>query len=345
MSLQNVHWRLTFWYVLIVMIISLTFSAVVYLISFHEITIFNRTQSTILRRTSPRLLSLDFNIDEFESLRQKQVDELKDRMLINLALTNLTILLLAGLASYYFSKKTLQPIEEMLNLQNRFTADASHELRTPLAAIKIETEVALRDKNLNLAESKKLLKSNLEEIEKLEKLSNDLLELAQYDTISPEKFSDNFKSFSIKAVIHESIDNLSAVAQKKQIKIKTKIGREKIKVDHDKILELFNILLDNAIKYSPEKSQIIIESEVKNKIFTIRIKDSGIGIAETDLPFIFDRFFRADQARSKEKYRGYGLGLSIARQIIKAHHGDIIVESNLGHGTTFVIKLPLVIKF
>lgn len=321
--------------------ISIGFSVIIYSMSFYEINIFNAVQSDALhgRGQVIKNISPTFDIDEFENLRTKQLADLKYKIIRNLVVTNLLILVLAGLASFILAKMTLKPIEEMFDLQNRFTADASHELRTPLAAMKLEIEVALRDKKLNTLESKKVLKSNLEEIEKLEKLSNGLLELAQYQAgqIKPE-----FVNLATKLLVAEAIERVKNVAEKKKIKIMTKIEAKNIYGDQNSLVQLMTIFLDNAIKYSKNESSVHINVREQDKYTVIKIKDKGIGIMAMDLPHIFDRFYRADQSRSKEKNEGYGLGLSIAKQIVGMHKGLVNVESSPNIGTIFTIKVPLI---
>lgn len=338
MIFKNARLKLTFWYVLIIMIISTIFSVLVYQISFREIRIINVNQSNILRRIPSRPMQQDFSFDEFEKFREQQFAQLKQRLIINLIFTNLIIFVLAGLASYVFAKRTLKPIEDVLDLQNRFTADASHELRTPLAAIKIENEVALRDKRITLTETKKVIKSNLEEINNLTGLISSLLDLSQYQL---ETNSDNFKLISTKEVINKAIEDMMPIAEKKGIQIRKNLINADIKADENQIARLVTILLDNAIKYSQPKNKIEVKSFADKESFCLTVKDNGIGIRQSDIPFIFDRFYRADQSRSKEKYHGYGLGLSIAKKIIYFYKGSIAVESLEKEGTTFKIKIPL----
>ncbi len=341
MPFKSAQLKLTLWYILIVMIISTMFSGLVYLVSFHEIGIFNHNQSVVLRMPPPRQLQTNFDIDAFETLRQQQLDQLKDRMIRNLLMTNLAIWLLAGLASYFFAKKTLEPIQEMVELQNQFTADASHELRTPLAAMKLETEVALRSKNLKLLEAKAMLQSNLEEMAKLENLANGLLELAQYE-IGQNKNQDlSSDKIKIKDLIVSIVQKFTKIAAVKNVKIKTKISNLKIIGNETQIAKLITILVDNAIKYSKPKTIVQIETNLQKNHLLIKIQDQGIGISAQDLPHIFDRFYRADQSRSKEDYAGYGLGLAIAKQIVKLHNGTIEVKSQPNLGTTFTVSLPL----
>jgi len=340
MIFKSTIFQLTGWYVLIVMIISMLFSSLVYRISANEIGTFNRKQSMTMRQSfefGPSFSNI--RIKDIEELRERQLVELRHNLIKNLMLTNLIILLLAGIASYYLAKRTLKPIEDMVDLQNRFTADASHELRTPLAAMKLENEVALRDKKLNLTIAKDLLKSNLEEIDKLEELSNNLLKLAQYQ--QEQEFS-KYKEFSVKEVINQAVKRIEPISKNKQIAIETKNVKDiRIEGDEKNIIDLLVIILDNAIKYSSSKTTVVIESFSNKKYALVKIKDQGIGIKGSDLPHIFNRFYRADQSRSKENYSGHGLGLSIAKRIVDSHSGFIDAQSTIGEGSVFIVKLPL----
>jgi signal transduction histidine kinase len=339
MTFWGARIRLTFWYVLIVMVISLTFSVVVYRISSHEISVFNSRQSIILRGDPVlRGAPAPYRIEDFETARTQQLEDLRNHLIQNLALANIIILVLSAMSSYFLAKRTLSPIENMMELQNRFTADASHELRTPLAAMEVEIEVAMRDKDLSMADSRKLLKSNLEEIERLKELSNSLLELAQFQDLSKKIVAE---SFSLKETIELVITKVQKMADSKNIKIIASNQDVLVNTDKNDVMELVGIILDNAIKYSSEKKRIWVESTITKKNILITIKDEGIGIKKEDLPFIFNRFYQADTARSIDKGTGYGLGLAIAKQIVERHNGTIEVESNAAQGTIFKIKLPV----
>lgn len=235
------------------------------------------------------------------------------------------------------ARKTLNPIKEIVEKQDRFISDASHELRIPLAAMKGEIEVALRDKRLSLKEAKLLLKSNLEEVNKLKDLSHMLLTLASYDQTK----EINFNPISLKEVITDAYRKVEKKAREKKIKIIRNIQDVKIKGDYQSLVELILIILDNAIKYSHPRSKIYLSLEqVKNQA-VVKIKDEGIGIKDSQLPYIFDRFYRGDTSRSKIKTTGYGLGLSIAKRIVDLHHGFIKVKSEFGKGSTFTIILRI----
>jgi len=234
--------------------------------------------------------------------------------------------------------KTLRPIQEMVDQQNRFVSDASHELKTPLTSLKTAMEVNLRNKNLNLEGSKQLIEDSIVEVNKLSRLSDGLLQLSQLET---PKENLKFEKLSLKKIIKESIGQINPMARQKNILIKDQVKDFPINGSQYGLTDLLVIILDNAIKYSNEKKSIFITSKKIDKKIFVFVKDQGIGISKKDLPYIFDRFYRADSARAKKDSGGYGLGLSIAKKIIEVHQGEIKMESKLGKGTTVIISLPV----
>ncbi|MEI6144520.1 MAG: HAMP domain-containing sensor histidine kinase [Candidatus Berkelbacteria bacterium] len=324
--------KLTAFYVLIVMLISVGFSVAIFQISSSEIDRGLGRQNMMLQnlpsRNDGRLL------DDFANLRTQQLNDSNNRLQTDLVYFNLLILVLSFLASYFFARWTLRPLEEAIEEQNRFTADASHEFKTPLAAMRSEIEVTLRDKNFNNSDAKKLLNSNLEEIEKLETLSGALLKLAKLD----ETQKIDFATLNLDEIIVEAYEKVESLAKKKNIDIDAKLVNAKILGDKPSLVELFVILFDNAIKYSPTDSKIKVKLSSDGKHSEVSIKDHGVGIKSSDLPHIFDRFYRADQSRNKEKAEGYGLGLSIAKRIVDLHSAKISATSTPGKGTEFIVK-------
>ena len=324
MTFKTAYLKLTLFYVLIIMVISVSFSMAIYQISSREIGRGLGPESRLLRDLIP---------NNIEDLRSQQINESNNHLKVNLFYYNLIILVLSSIGSYFLAKRTLKPIEEAMDTQNRFTADASHELRTPLAAMRAEIEVSLRDKKFNFNDSKRLLKSNLEEVEKLEKLSNALLKLSHLQ----EDIKRDFANVSLKETMLGAFEKVEKLADKKNIEFKVKLAEVSIKADRQSLIELFTILLDNAIKYSPKDSKINVFIAKDHHHAIVTIKDEGIGIKAIDIPHIFDRFFRADSSRSKEKVDGYGLGLSIAKQIVELHGGKISVESTPAKGSEFKV--------
>lgn len=332
---QSARLKLTLWYLLIIMSISIIFSVVIYRGSTAEIERSLRNQQFRIYRQQHQdvLFPLDFRPSPDEQV----INEASERMKLALALINLGIFVIAGGAGYLLAGRTLKPIQEVLDEQNRFIADASHELRTPITALKSEIEVYMRGKKHDIKEADSVLNSNLEEVNNLQILSDNLIQLAQYQ--QPNKISD-FKKLSLQEIINSSLKKLNSLIQQKNISVANKIKDFEILGHKDNLVELFTILIDNAIKYSPEKSKITIFSKKIDHMISINISDEGIGISTKDTPHIFDRFYRADISRSKQKISGYGLGLSIAKKIVDNHNGTISVNSEEGKGTTFTVKLP-----
>jgi signal transduction histidine kinase len=329
--------RLTVWYLLVIMFLSLFFSTVIYKVSTRELD--RELQRTADIQQSEIFVPRGF--DEFARIRGAQINESKERIIVYLLYFNLFILLCGGLVSFYFAKQTLQPIEEALESQHRFTADASHELRTPLTAMKTELEVALRDKKLTLEQSRALHQSNLEEIARLENLSNGLLQLA-HTTDKPVVMT----SLNLTAIITTAVEKVMPLAKSKHMTISTQTKDAHVTGDESRLIELVTILLDNAIKYSPEKTivTVALKTKTRTKEALLMVADEGPGIEPHDIKHIFDRFYRADISRSAQNSAGYGLGLSIAKKIVEAHHGTISVTSEKGKGALFVVSLPLADK-
>jgi signal transduction histidine kinase len=323
------------------MLISLAFSLALYNVSTKELTILQKRQEDFMHNT---LNSLTFVVPsgftEFNEERLKQIEQSKRNIAIKIGYFNLVIFVASAGLGYFLARRTLNPIEEAVKAQNRFTADASHELRTPLTVMRAELEVALLEKSFRLADSKKLHQSTLEEIAKLEALTTGLLKLSQND----ESGSHTFQICSLDTIIKEAVERVTAVAKQREIRIELEVKDRKIQGDQWALTELVSILLDNAIKYSHQGATIKVRVSSERHHHLITVQDEGIGIKASEIPYIFNRFYRADVSRSKEKVEGYGLGLSIAKKIVEAHQGTIEVESEPGKGSRFVIKLPSTIK-
>lgn len=322
-------------YLGIIMTISFFFSATVYQLSMQEFTRgFNTAPGVIMQTPSGSLItSLK---DQLVAERERLYSEAQNRVLVRLILTNSIIMIGGGFLSYYLARRTLQPIEEAHEAQSRFTADASHELRTPIAAMQSETEVALMDPKLTLKQAKQRLQSNLEELGKLTALSEGLLRLAQLDNTH----ADYGQPVAIDTLIQQAVNRVLPAAEEKNILLRTEIPESmQVAGDESSLREAYIILLDNAVKYSPEKTEVLISAKQSPKHVTVRVQDHGIGIKATELPHIFERFYRADNARSKQT-KGYGLGLAIAHDIVTAHGGSISAQSRPGQGSTFIVQLP-----
>lgn len=317
--------RMTAWYMLILMTLSLFFSIIVYGLAAGQIQ-----QALGPHRNFERQIFLEG--EEVLQLRFKRINESRASLLINLVIFNFVILVLGGFCSYLLARKTVEPIEKALEAQRRFTSDAAHELKTPLTVMQSEIEVGLRDKAATKKSLQTTLGSNLEEVNRLRTLTDRLLLLANNKKLE-------LAEVQLDEVMIEAVNRIVPAAQRKKIRIDSKIKPRQVLASHEALIDVLVILLDNAIKYSPAKSRIKLSSVVKNKQVMISISDEGEGILEQDREHIFERFYRADQSRSKLNVEGHGLGLSIAQQIIKQHGGSIGFTNNKTKGTTFTIKL------
>ncbi len=337
MHLKTAYIRLTVYYVLIVMLISVMFSSVIYKIASFELGSGLSKQSRIFREENFGVPA-PAPLQKLDRIRSEQLAESTGKLRNNLIYFNILILLLSSAGCYFLARRTLRPVEESIKSQSRFTGDASHELRTPLAAMRSETEVALRNGELTLAESKKQLQSNLEEIEKLETLSEALLKLSRYD----EKEIPEFRKIDLSEAAVSAYEKVAKMADAKQIDFDNHLTPVYVYGDKGNIVELLAILLENAIKYSYPRSTISIKTFTDKKFGGVSVADGGIGIKSNDLRHIFERFYRADNSRSKVTADGYGLGLSIAKAIIDYHKGKIVVKSIPGKGSKFTALIPIV---
>lgn len=326
--------KLTAWYLLFIMLISFLFSMVIYRTADLELRRIGRRQVMFRQRISPEFFRMPINEDTFTI----EISEIRQRIIFVLILINSGILLIAGLSGYFLAGRTLAPIKEMVDEQNRFISDASHELRTPLTSLKSAMEVHLRDKNLSLKDARRLIVDNVEDVNKLEKLTDSLLSLSRFQNVSSQM---SFQQLKINEIAGVALRKMTPLAKKKNIAIKNLTSDFEVYGLKNELTDLLVILLDNAIKYSPPKKTIVIKSIKTDGKVSVSVSDQGYGIAKKDLPFIFDRFYRSEEGRSKEKVTGYGLGLSIAKKIITLHNGAISVESKMGRGTVFTVFLPI----
>ena len=229
---------------------------------------------------------------------------------------------------------TMARLEVLFNAQQRFLADVSHELRTPLTVIKGNADLIQK-----FGPDEESINTIKEEVDRLTRMVGDLLMLAQAES---GKMSISIKQVQLDEVLLECFQEMRIVAGDKVMLKLLDIDHATILADKDRIKQVLINLISNAIKYTPQNGSIKVWLEKTNSYAIIRIEDNGPGIPKKDLENIFERFFRAERSRTRTKSGGYGLGLSIADRITKAHNGRIDVASVVGKGTTFSVYLPLV---
>ena len=234
----------------------------------------------------------------------------------------------------------LERLEEAFRRISRFTADASHELRTPLAVMRTTAEVALRAPDRNDGEARAALELIVAEVERTSHLTENLLLLAKADSGAAAL---QRHSVDLAAALGEACAQAEILARVKGLALAAELPDERrayVAGDAHALRRLFLILLDNAVKYTPAGGRIDVALRQHGDSVVGEVRDSGIGISPQDLPHVFDRFYRADRARSRE-HGGTGLGLAIARWIAETHGGTITVVSELERGSRFEVRLPL----
>ena len=246
-------------------------------------------------------------------------------------------LALGGGASYLLARRTLQPIEDALESQSRFSSDAAHELRTPLAIMQSEIEVEMRNKKATKASHEATLVSNLEEVERLRTLADRLLLLAGNQDLP-------LGSVQLEETAIDAVNRLIPLAQDKQISVHNEVKPSVVRANYESLADIITILIDNAIKYSPTHSTITLTSASNEKYAFLSVSDEGQGLTAEEQTKIFDRFYRADAARSAQNVEGHGLGLSIAKRLIELQDGKIEVTSSENKGSIFTVRLPLELK-
>jgi len=331
---RSVTFKLTMSYLMIITFISLCFSVVLYQVAAHDLTFGLRRQTQRISDNFPV-----FSGSPYLRMRE-DIDESKRHLIGRLVLFNIVVIGAAGITSYALARRTLAPIEEAHERQKRFTADVSHELRTPLTALKMESEVALMDPSATKAELKAVISSNIEEVQKLTDLVSNLLRLSQLDDSEKSKL---LQSVSLNESLQAAVDQLLPVATARNITINADFGPDTtVEGDRTTLAQLFIILLDNAIKYSSDGSAVKVKTELRQQLAYVRITDTGKGIAKSDLEHVFERFYRADSARtSGDTSSGFGLGLSIAKLIADSHNATISLTSQLSKGTTATVIIPI----
>ncbi len=232
----------------------------------------------------------------------------------------------------------LERLEMAVSRISGFTADASHELRTPVAIIRLAAENALR-RNRSEADYRAALKHIQRESENMTQLIGDLLFLARADTCETSEGTD---PLALNGLVESVCADLQGLALAKDIALTRKIPPAPVVVagQLSGLRRVLLILIDNAIKYTPQGGLVSVELDQEKARAILRVEDTGIGIPESSKGRLFQRFFRADPSRSKES-GGYGLGLAIAHSIIQQHEGSIEVQSKETGGSVFVVSLPL----
>lgn len=251
-------------------------------------------------------------------------------------------LLLATVLGHILSGRAMVPLREAYEKQRQFAADASHELRTPLAVVMASADLLENDPSITSPFLKQVIADVRDEVKKMTRLVSDLLLVARSDN---KALKLKLQKFDAAELLSQTARLMQPLADKKHIALDIRnCDAHVIQADEQKIKQLMLILVDNAVKYTPDGGEVHVGFE-KAPQGRVRffVQDTGIGIAKEDQRRIFDRFYRVDKARSREM-GGNGLGLSIAQEIVNLHQGSIEVTSTLGKGTRFTVELRMKAK-
>jgi signal transduction histidine kinase len=250
----------------------------------------------------------------------------------------------------------LASLEKAYQRQQRFVADASHELRAPITSIRCNLDLLAQAPDLPHEEAQAALADARAEADRMSRLVNDLLTLAHSDENAQEIKANGYKNSDFKKPVIDLDSLLLQVYRQYRQTVEHENGNKmqqgprlmlqnitpaKVFGDADQLHQVLVALIDNALKYTPYEGSVTLSLTTDKNEAVLTISDTGIGILPEDLPYIFDRFYRADRARSRDR-GGTGLGLTIVQNIVQGHSGTIEVESTPGRGSTFILRLPMV---
>ncbi len=330
--------KLTIGYLITIFIITSLFSVFIFTGLDHEIKMSLEHIRQRVENREKHYMNPTMHMARFGVIQDYQ--KVKNQFLKEIIIFQGIIIILSTIGAYKLAGKTLEPISKSLKIQKRLISDVSHELRTPLTSLITNIEVNLNDKKMTLKQSKQLLADNLNDILNMKSIVNDLLEIDKTNN------SNNYLSkFEIQKLIDNVYKNIINIANKKNIEFKiiNKYKNKYIKANKTDLNKLLIIILENAIKYTKNGGKVNLKILSSKQNIKFIIKDNGIGIAKKDLPYIWDRFYKVDQSRSKQNRKSYGLGLSIAKNIINLHNGNVKIESTIEKGSSFIIELPIIV--
>ncbi|WP_334351834.1 sensor histidine kinase [Companilactobacillus sp. HBUAS56257] len=255
-----------------------------------------------------------------------------------LAITFFVFWVIALVISYFLARINMLPIVRSWKQQTEFVNDAAHELRTPLTIIQGKLEYMLTKPNKKIIDEAESISVSLDEVSRLNSLTNNLLDLARFDNATTQL---NFEYTDPKVFLKDPIMPFKDIINSQHKVFQISLNQHPtLYLDRDKIKQLLIILLDNATKYTQKNGTIRIYDQIENGKYQLIIADTGVGIKDSDKEKIFGRFYRVDKSRTQSS-GGHGLGLAIAKQIVDNHHGSISVRDNLPQGSEFVVELPI----
>lgn len=269
-------------------------------------------------------------------IKQIVIDQMDSQLRDEFIFGDILLLLVSGGSAFFLAAKNLRPIQDAMKKQNRFMADASHDLRTPLAIMKTDCEVNLRKSNASIVEFRKLAKSNLEEVNRMTAMVEQMLFLSRNN----EAPTQLMEPIAFGEFVTKMVDNFQSLASAKGVAlVVSRVAAGNIIGNQLSLERMLSNILKNAIDYTQSGGKIeVAVSKTGNRI-KLSVKDTGVGISKEDLPHITEAFYKIDNVRGQES-GGSGLGLSIVKEIVKNHRGELVIRSQQGVGTEVEIILP-----
>ena len=272
----------------------------------------------------------------------EEIEAAEEELFTILIVGEMFTLVLIGLGGFWLTQKAIEPIEASFLQLKQFTADASHELRSPLTAIKASVDIMRTHPERVHPKDVKKLEAISGATMQMSQTLEDLLFLARADADSdlPVK-ARKLTPVSLNQILQNCFVLLEPLANEKKIVFQSKF-RDEVKIlgDMAQLSRLFSNLLENALQYTPDEGRVSLDLYKQNRFAVVSVRDTGIGIAPEQISKVFDRFWRANKARSRRK-GGTGLGLAISQAIVKRHGGKISVTSELNIGTCFLVRIPI----
>ena len=273
-----------------------------------------------------------------EGAERELVAQAIERLRLRVVLVDGALFAVVGAVGFWYARRTMRPINDALANQRRFVANASHELRTPLAIMQADFEVARRGAP-DVAELQRTLDSGLEEVERMSGIVADLLTLSRIDA---REEPVERREIDMDALLDATIAKLAAFAVLRGVEIVREGGRGEVGAvaDPERLQRALFNLIKNAVEHSPLGAHVSVRLACDGERARIQVADHGAGMTREHLEHVFERFYRAEDARHRSS-GGSGLGLPIALWVVEAHGGTLRLTSAPGEGTTATVLLPL----
>ena len=326
---RTARWRLTLVYLAIITAIVAILSASLYEFHSHDVGRFSQGRTF---RVIPR--------EPFREREAPSFGEDLENLGRSILFADLLTILAGGGLSYLLAARTLRPVKEAVDAEQRFFANAAHDLRTPLAVMRSEAEVALRSGRLEGAETRRILASSLEEIDRMSAMVEQMLDLARNGSAASRAGAGPVP-LDLAALAGNVAARMSLRAGERGLRLDVDVKQAALVRGDQRTIEraVFNIM-ENAVAYTPSGGTVTVRVVARGGHAELSISDTGIGIEAEDLSRIAEPFFRGDRARGANS-SGAGLGLTIAEGAVKENRGTMRAESRPGAGTTIVLRFPL----